>query len=75
MNKTILSLLVFGFLAGAVLSGQTVLDPEKGFTLENEYARYIFEPRGLGLSGMVDRRTGFGQHAAVHGKARLQPYW
>jgi hypothetical protein len=41
------------------LSGQSVIDPEMGFTLQNDYAQYVFEPGGLGLSGLIDRRTGF----------------
>jgi len=59
MKKTVLLFLILGAAAPAALFGQTVIDPAKGFTLQNDYAQYVFEPRGMGLAGMMDRRTGF----------------
>ena len=53
------------------MNGQTVIDPGKGFTLQNEFVQYIFEPNGLGLSGMIDRKTGFNHIKEVEGKHLL----
>jgi len=49
------------------LSAQQNVDPAKGFTLENEFARYVFEPVGMGLSSMVDLETGYDHIAPVEG--------
>ena len=71
MKKIGLSLVIFCAITITAISGQTVIDPEKGFMLQNEYVQYIFEPRGLGLSGMIDRRTGFNHIREVEGKHLL----
>ena len=71
MKKSILSLAVFVTINIMKVSGQTVIDPGKGLTLQNEYVKYVFEPGGLGLSTMNDRRTGFNHIREVEGKHLL----
>jgi len=71
MKKNILLLIIMSCFAIMRISGQTVIDPEKGFTLQNEYVQYIFEPGGLGLSGMIDKKTGFNHIRNVEGKHLL----
>ena len=70
MKKMVLLILIITInIMG--MNGQTVIDPEKGFTLQNEFVQYIFEPNGLGLSGMTDRKTGFNHIKEVEGKHLL----
>lgn len=71
MKKTCLSLAFLAVLSAPALCGQTGPDPEKGLTLQNDYAQYVFEPRGLGLAGMIDRKTGFNHIRPVEGKHLL----
>jgi hypothetical protein len=71
MKKSFFSLLSLLFANLMTLSGQTFIDPGKGFTLQNEFVQYIFEPNGLGLSGMIDRKTGFNHIQNVEGKHLL----
>ncbi len=71
MKKFSFSFFIVVTVTVMALSGQTLIDPEKGFSLQNDYAQYIFEPRGLGLSGMIDRRTGFNHIREVKGKHLL----
>jgi hypothetical protein len=71
MKRTCLSLVLFGILAAMRLFGQTTMDPKKGFTLQNEFAQYVFEPGGLGLSGMIDLKTGLNHIRPVAGKHLL----
>jgi len=47
------------------------IDIEKGFTLENNFVRYVFEPVGMGLSAMVDLETGYNHIDPVEGKHLL----
>ena len=65
-NKNPLLLLVF-LLIGISTLAREKIDLSKGFTLENEYARYEFEPVGLGLSAMVDLQSGFNHISPVEG--------
>ena len=65
------------------LFSQVQLDPSKGYILENEHARYVFEPVGFGLSAMIDLQTGFNHLApsespgllweVVFGKGLMRP--
>jgi len=71
MKKLIISSALIGAMAAASLSGQALIDPEKGFTLQNEFVQYRFEPQGLGLAGMIDRRTGFDHIRRVDGRHLL----
>jgi len=71
MKKNFFSLAIIGAMTISALSGQTVIDPEKGFTMENACVQYRFEPRGLGLSAMIDRKTGFNHIREVTGKHLL----
>ena len=71
MKKFCISLAIIVAMTISGLSVQTVIDPEKGFTMENAYAQYRFEPRGLGLSAMIDRKTGFNHIREVNGKHLL----
>jgi len=71
MKKMVLLFLIVGAVVPSALFAQTAIDPEKGFTLQNEYAQYVFEPRGMGLSGLVDRRTGVNHIKDTGGKHLL----
>ena len=71
MNKYRLLLIITICMAVARVNGQTVIDPEKGFTLQNDNVQYVFEPGSLGLSGMTDRKTGFNHIGKVEGKHLL----
>ena len=53
------------------LTAQSFIDPALGFTLENDYVRYVFEPVGMGLSAMTDKRTGYNHIDNVQGKHLL----
>ena len=53
------------------VSSQIRIDPSDGFTLENKFARYVFEPVGLGLSSMIDLQTGFNHIDTVEGHHTL----
>ena len=50
------------------LTAQESIDPSQGCTLENDFVRYIFEPVGMGLSGMIDLETGYNHMDSVEGK-------
>ena len=71
MKKYVLSLVLLVNASLVTISGQTFIDPGKGFTLQNEFVQYVFEPNGLGLSGMIDRKTGFNHIQNVEGKHHL----
>jgi hypothetical protein len=71
MKKIGLALIVFMTMPIMTIYGQTNIDPAKGFTLENEFVQYTFEPNGLGLSGMTDRKTGFNHIKPVEGNHLL----
>jgi hypothetical protein len=71
MRKSVLSMLILVYANLMTLSGQTFIDPGKGFTFQNEFVQYVFEPNGLGLSGMIDRKTGFNHIQNVEGKHLL----
>ena len=58
-------------LTSANLTAQSFIDPALGFTLENDYVRYVFEPVGMGLSAMTDKRTGYNHIDNVQGKHLL----
>ena len=53
------------------LSAREKIDPSKGFTLENKFARYVFEPVGMGLSAMFDLKTGYNHIGPMDGKRLL----
>lgn len=71
MRSTFLSLAILLAIKTSTLCGQVSIDPAKGMTLQNEYVKYVFEPIGLGLSEMIDRRTGFNHIQAVEGSHLL----
>lgn len=56
---------------GFGLNAREKINISSGFTLENKLARYVFEPVGLGLSSMIDLRTGFNHIDPVDGKHLL----
>ncbi len=53
-------------LLSNILYAQQKINTSQKFTLENKYARYVFEPEGMGLSAMVDLETGFNHIAPVN---------
>jgi len=53
------------------LFAQVKIDPSHEFILENEYARYVFEPVGMGLSAMIDLKTDYNHIDPVNGKHLL----
>jgi len=53
------------------IQGQTIIDPENGIVLSNDYVRFEFEPEGLGLSAMIDLNTGYNHIRDVEGKHLL----
>ena len=67
-NRFILVLLIF---LSTALSAQIKINPSLGFTLENKFARYVFEPVGMGLSAMIDLETGYNHIDPVDGNHHL----
>lgn len=59
MKTTIVYLLLLTAALHAGATVRSVIDPSLGFTLENDHARYVFEPGGMGLSAMIDMETGY----------------
>lgn len=59
------------FLIGSNVFAREEIDPSKGYVLENDFARYEFEPVGMGLSAMVDLQTGYNHIDAVEGSHLL----
>jgi len=53
------------------LCAQKSIDLSSGFTLENKFSRYVFEPVGMGLSAMVDLKTEQNHLVPVEGKPLL----
>jgi len=53
------------------ISAQKKINTSQKFTLENKYARYVFEPEGMGLSAMIDMETGFNHINPVSGNHLL----
>ncbi|MEK7404041.1 MAG: DUF6259 domain-containing protein [Acidobacteriota bacterium] len=47
------------------------VDPSKGLVLANDHVRFEFEPQGMGLSAMIDRRSGTDHIRPVSGKHLL----
>ncbi|KPL09695.1 MAG: hypothetical protein AMS26_22545 [Bacteroides sp. SM23_62] len=68
MNNRFTSALVLIITLSTGLSAQVKINPSTGFTLENKYARYVFEPVGMGLSAMIDLETGYNHIDPVNGK-------
>jgi len=66
--RSIYVLLLF-FLSALSLSvsAQEKIDLSRHFTLENKFARYVFEPVGMGLSSMIDVETGYNHIDPVDG--------
>ncbi len=60
-------LLLFAIFPGKSASGKVMIDPSQGYTLENRFARYVFEPAGMGLSAMIDLETGYNHIDPVDG--------
>lgn len=63
--------LVLLILLSLGLSAQKTIDPSLGFTLENKFARFDFEPVGMGLFAMIDLETGYNHIDPVDGKHLL----
>jgi hypothetical protein len=53
------------------LRAQESIDLTKGYTLENKMARYVFEPVGMGLTAMIDLKTGYNHIDPVEKKHLL----
>jgi len=65
-------ILLWSFLSvNLLIAAQEKIDPSRGFTLENRFARYVFEPVGMGLSGMFDLETGYNHIDPVDGNHLL----
>jgi len=64
----ILALLFFVCLS---ISALEKIDLSKGFSLENKFARYMFEPVGMGLSAMIDLKTGQNHILPIEGRHLL----
>lgn len=47
------------------------INTSRGFTLENKFAKYVFEPVGMGLAAMIDAETGYNHIDPVVGKHLL----
>jgi hypothetical protein len=71
MRHIFLCILFFNLIFDAGATVRTVIDPSGGYTLENKYARYVFEPLGMGLSAMVDLETGYNHIDPVAGSHLL----
>ena len=59
MKNRYISALVLILSLSTGLFAQVKINPSLGFTLENKFARYVFEPVGMGLSAMIDLETGY----------------
>jgi hypothetical protein len=66
MNRYTLILISLLFLNTGLFAKQKI-DLTKGFNLENKFARYVFDPVGMGLSAMIDLETGYNHIADVEG--------
>ena len=65
-------ILIGSFLfVNLALTAQESIDPSRSFTLKNNYASYVFEPVGMGLSDMIDLETGYNHMDPVVGKHLL----
>ncbi len=62
---------LFFFSLPRFSKAQTVLDPSKGFKLANDFVEFKFEPFGMGLQSMIDRKTGYNHICSVKGKHLL----
>jgi len=58
MNKICILVLILLFCS-ALVSAQQEINISQEFILENNYAKYVFEPEGMGLSSMIDVKTGY----------------
>jgi hypothetical protein len=70
MQKLAQACLICVVCAVALHAAQQV-DPSKGMTLANHYVRLEFEPKGMGLSGLVDLQSGVNHIQPVKGKHLL----
>ncbi len=70
INKCIFIIVLLISLSTA-LSAQVKIKLSEGFTLENKFARYVFEPVGMGLSTMIDLETGYNHIDPVEGNHLL----
>ncbi len=71
MKNISLFLLMYAIFLSQGISGKEKIDLKLGYTLENKYAKYVFEPVGMGLSAMYDQVTGHNHLDAVEGKHLL----
>jgi hypothetical protein len=71
MNNSKTFILVVLISLSTSLSAQVEINPSLGFTLENKFARYVFEPVGMGLSAMIDLETGYNHIDSVAGNHLL----
>ncbi len=70
MNKSFSAFVLMALLVLPVYAKMTV-DPAKGLVLANDYVHFEFEPEGLGLSAMIDLKTGYNHIQSVEGKHLL----
>ena len=71
MQKLSLAFVIMLFAAVGLRAGQQSVDPAKGLTLKNSHVRLEFEPRGMGLSALVDLQSGVNHIQPVKGKHLL----
>lgn len=64
-----------GFVLVALLDlpvyAKKIIDPAKGLVLSNDYVQFEFEAEGMGLSKMIDLKTGYNHIQDVDGKHLL----
>ncbi len=66
-NRHPFLLVIFLSLISNNLFAQIQVNLSLGFTLENKFVQYVFEPVGLGLSAMIDLHTGYNHIEPVEG--------
>ena len=71
MRKPSIAWLMIVVCAIGLQAAQKQVDPSKGITLKNRYVRLEFEPKGMGLSAMVDLVSGVNHVQPVDGKHLL----
>ena len=71
MRKHFIIWLIIVACAVGSQAAQRPVDPSKGLILKNRHVRLEFEPKGMGLSAMVDLESGVNHIRPVEGKHRL----
>ena len=72
MKKSIVVLLLsLIVLSSTLIAAERNIDPSQGLILANDHVRFEFEPTGMGLSAMIDKKTGYNHIKTVEGKHLL----